>query len=128
LGIEWHLLADGDPKGVEYSNSADGLRGGAPVADRITTIAEPDIEHCLWHGGYSVVYEGAIDTVRRKAMVVAPAGSPEYIKQVIEGAKRSRPDIVYLIIAEASKKTPSVIPKQIELAIATAVRLAEKST
>lgn len=128
LGIEWHLLADGDQKGAEYSNSADGLREGDPVADRITTIAEPDIEHCLWHGGYSVVYENAVDAVRRNAMVVAPAGTPEYIKQVIEAAKRSRPDIVYLVIAEASKTTPPVIPKQIELAIATAIRLAGRST
>ena len=128
LGIEWHLLADGDAKGLEYSNTADGLRGGAPVADRITTIAEPDIEHCLWHGGYSAVYENAVDAVRRKAMVVAPAGTPEYIKQVIEAAKRSKPDIVYLVIAEASKAKPPVIPKQLELAIATAMTLARKST
>ena len=57
LGIEWHLLADGDPAGLSYARKAREMLHGEPDYRHITLLAEPDIEHCLWHHGYAHIYE-----------------------------------------------------------------------
>lgn len=56
LGIEWHVLADGDRAGRTYSNTTRGLTHHEPDEERLTQLAEPDIENCLWNHGYADVY------------------------------------------------------------------------
>lgn len=125
LGIEWHLLADGDPAGVKYAKAADDLRGTDPVADRISRIAEADIEHCLWHHGYHAYYEAAVDAAH-KGNITTKAGDPQYPTETIKAAiaSTSKPQLAYGIIAEIEKKGPVGVPPSLKTAIEVAVSLA----
>jgi putative ATP-dependent endonuclease of OLD family len=125
LGIEWHLLADGDKAGDDYAKTATGLLGGAPAADRITSIAEPDIEHCLWHGGYKSVYENAVDK-NHKAMVKSTPGTAQYPTEVIDAAIRStsKPHLSYAIVAAAAQVGSTALPATLKTGIEAAIKLA----
>ena len=48
LGIEWHLLADGDPAGVKYMTGARSQLRGERERDRLTLLPSQDIEHFLF--------------------------------------------------------------------------------
>jgi len=125
LGIEWHLLADGDTAGKEYSKAARELLGVDLVADRVTSIAEPDIEHCLWHGGYKSIYESVV-TRNHKAMVKSAPKDAQYPTEVITAAiaSTSKPHLSYAIIAEATKAGSPGVPTTVKTSIETAMKLA----
>jgi putative ATP-dependent endonuclease of OLD family len=125
LGIEWHLLADGDKAGKEYVSTADDLRGKDHARDRITQIAETDIEHCLWHWGYNSVYETAVDN-NHKAMVKSAPGSAQYPTEIIDAAIKStsKPHLSYAIIAEAAKAGSPGVPTALKIGIQAAIKLA----
>jgi putative ATP-dependent endonuclease of OLD family len=54
LGIQWFMMADGDPAGNVYVNRADNhLATGESFADRARALTHADIEHKFWHNGYS---------------------------------------------------------------------------
>lgn len=59
LGIEWHLLADGDDAGRHYVRAARSFLAGEPDRERVTGFRERDVEHYLWAAGYARVYEAA---------------------------------------------------------------------
>ncbi|HMN95620.1 MAG TPA: DUF2813 domain-containing protein [Phycisphaerales bacterium] len=56
LGIEWHLLAEGDAAGRTYASAAERLAERDPIERRITPLGARDIEHCLWQHGYADVF------------------------------------------------------------------------
>ena len=56
LGIEWHLVADGDAAGRGYADSARRFIRKAPEGERITLLAARDIEHCFWEAGFEDVF------------------------------------------------------------------------
>ena len=58
LGIEWHLLTDGDEAGAHYAERVRRLSQTVPLDRRLTRLRERDIEHCFWRHGYARVYEG----------------------------------------------------------------------
>ena len=125
LGIEWHLLADGDKAGKDYVNTANGLLDGDPAADRITSIVEPDIEHCLWHGGYKSVYESAVDK-NHKAMVKSAPGTAQYPTEVIKAAIKStsKPHLGYAVAAEVAMANSRGVPAMLKTAIEVVIKLA----
>ncbi len=59
LGIEWHLLADGDDAGRHYVRAARSFLEGEPDRERVTGFRERDVEHHLWGAGYAHVYRSA---------------------------------------------------------------------
>jgi putative ATP-dependent endonuclease of OLD family len=128
LGIEWHLLADGDQAGRGYVRTATALLGSAPTAERITALAESDIEHCLWHGGFQSLYEQAVDS-NHKTMVKSSRGDPQYPTETIEAAVRStsKPHLGYAIINEMAKTGAPGVPTILGSVIETAIQLAGRS-
>lgn len=77
LGIEWHVLVDGDNAGLTYANTARDYLAGVPELQRITALPQKDIEHCLWHHGYNQIYVTAAG--------YAPAQQPPQAKQCVNG-------------------------------------------
>lgn len=128
LGIEWHVLADGDAQGVKYARTAESLRGGNAAADRITQVAEQDIEHCMWHGGYDNVYKSAVDA-NHKAMIVAAQGTAQYATETIRAAERStsKSQLAYAVVAEATRPGSPGVPSSLRTAISAAVELTKRS-
>jgi putative ATP-dependent endonuclease of OLD family len=61
LGIEWHLLADGDDAGRHYVRAARSFLEGVPDRERVTGFRERDVEHHLWGAGYAHVYRSAAE-------------------------------------------------------------------
>lgn len=122
LGIEWHVFADGDPAGQRYATTARGLLGAVPAAQRLTVLAERDIEHAMWAHGYSAVYDSAVGTPQR-ANITALAGTPAHTEQTIRMAisTTSKPHLAIEAV-EAARQTGSPgLPATIQAAITTAV-------
>ena len=125
LGIEWHVLTDGDRAGKDYAGTATSLLGSDKPSDRITTLSEDDIEHCMWNGGYSSVYEGVVDTKHRSA-IKSSKGSSQYVSETIDAAinSTSKPYLAHAVIAEIEKSKPLNIPKALQEVIERAAKLA----
>ena len=119
LGIEWHLLTDGDAAGLSYVDKARSLLRGDPPEDRITALREHDIEHCFYAHGYGAVYQ------RAAGMRVAPRSAAPP-KAVIHRAlqRSSKPYMaLQVILAAAEAGSPGVPPPLLQM-IETCVRLA----
>ncbi len=123
LGIEWHLLADGDEAGHHYVMSARAHLKGRPIEDRITMLEEPDVEHCLFHHGYADIYRtlaGAPPPSRRGRRF------RERPTAVIDRAihARSKPGLALAVLEAANRPDAPGVPWQLRSLIETTVRLA----
>jgi putative ATP-dependent endonuclease of the OLD family len=123
LGIEWHLLADGDEAGHNYVMSARAHLKGRPIEDRITMLEEPDVEHCLFQHGYAHVY-------RTLAGAPMPGGRGRRYRErptaVIHRAihARSKPGLALAVLEAANRPDAPGVPGQFRSLITTVVRLA----
>jgi putative ATP-dependent endonuclease of the OLD family len=123
LGIEWHLLTDGDDAGRGYSACVRAnLRGRAPE-DRLTVLEERDIEHCLYFNGYANLY-------RQAAGGAVPVGKGKRVReratQTIARAihSRSKPGLALAVLEAANQPGSPGVPPPLRRLVETAVRLA----
>ena len=56
LGIEWHLVADGDPAGRKYADRVRALLNDDNERERLTVLPAKDIEHFLFKKGYEPLF------------------------------------------------------------------------
>jgi putative ATP-dependent endonuclease of the OLD family len=123
LGIEWHLLADGDAAGFAYVTSARAHLKGRRIEDRITMLEEPDIEHCLFHHGYADVYRSLagppLTGPRGRRHRERPSG---VIMRAIHA--RSKPGLALAVLEAANRPDAPGVPGQLRSLIETVVRLA----
>lgn len=129
LGIEWHVMADGDPAGAKYVQTAEGLRGTDPAADRVTRLSEPTVEHAMWNAGFAYVYAGEVDAAHRGFITSAP-NTQQHADETIKAAlaSTSKPQMAYAVLEAAAGSAPCGpprIPDQIRSVIETVVRLAK---
>jgi putative ATP-dependent endonuclease of OLD family len=119
LGIEWHLLADGDAAGLSYADKAATLLRGDPPEDRISALREHDIEHCFYQHGYAAVYQRAAG-VRVSPRHTMPA------KGVVHRALQrwSKPYMALQVLLAASEPGAPGVPPPLRQMIETCVRLA----
>jgi putative ATP-dependent endonuclease of the OLD family len=123
LGIEWHLLTDGDEAGHSYVATAKTFLQGRPFDDRITMLEERDIEHCLYFNGYADLYRRAAGaavpgTKGRKARERAT----NTIARAIHA--RSKPGLALAVLEAANQPGSPGVPPPIKGMIETAVALA----
>ena len=124
LGIEWHLLADGDQAGRNYARTARENAGAGGSRDRVTLLQEQDMEHCFWRHGYA-------DVLRQLAYPQATSISPAAQRQsspksVIKRAidRYSKPFLAVLLLDALIDRGPAGVPPPLRNAIETCVRLA----
>jgi putative ATP-dependent endonuclease of the OLD family len=119
LGIEWHLLTDGDAAGLSYVEKARALLRGDPPEERITALREHDIEHCFYQHGYAAAYQ------RAAGMRVSPR-SKVPPKAVIHRALQrwSKPYMALQVILAASEPGSPGVPPPLRGMMDTCVRLA----
>jgi putative ATP-dependent endonuclease of OLD family len=122
LGIEWHVLVDGDQAGQQYATTARGFLGTTPEAKRLTLLAEKDIEHAMWSHGYSSVYLSAVGAPQR-ANITASVGTPAHVEQIIRMAisSSSKPHLAIAAVEAARQDGSPGLPSTIQTAITTAV-------
>jgi putative ATP-dependent endonuclease of the OLD family len=123
LGIEWHLLADGDAAGFAYVTAARAHLKGRPIEDRITMLEEADIEHCLFRHGYADVYRSLagppVPGPRGRRYRERPSG---VIMRAIHA--RSKPGLALAVLEAANRPDAPGVPGQLRSLIETAARLA----
>lgn len=116
LGIEWHLLADGDPAGQSYADAARSYIGGGDPAKRLTLLAEKDIERCFWAYGYDDIYKKHSGLKGSQLERLSP-------RKIIKAAvrRRSKPflalSIVEAIASTSSRGMPPPLRNMIEICI-----------
>ena len=122
LGIQWHLLADGDRAGQDYARSAGQHAGEGGLRDRVTLLREADIEACFWRHGYADVFRKAAYPTSAEQHANAPA------KVVIQRAiqRHSKPFLAVLLLDAVIDRGPGGVPPPLRKAIETCVRLARQ--
>jgi putative ATP-dependent endonuclease of OLD family len=116
LGIEWHVLADGDRAGGLYADAARGLLQGDQETRRLSALGDRDIEHCFWRHGYAGAFE-------RLAGLAAGAHLPpgRVIHKAIE--RRSKPGVAFELLAAVAEPGSPGVPPALRRAIETCVAL-----
>ncbi len=127
LGIQWHLLTDGDTQGQRNRDNARSFLGSRPEADHITMIPEPDLEHHFWTEGYMSVYENTASPRDKKQHVTAPKGTSDYVTQTVKAAIATaggKPPLALAVLTEVLKSGPNGVPGSICTAVNKAATLA----
>lgn len=124
LGIEWHLLAEGDMAGDSYSEMAERFIDGESREERITPLSAASIELCLWRHGYADVY--------RKAAGIKGHGrrnERENPGRVIAAAIKmwSKPRLAVAIIDAMRDPDGPGVPEPLRRAIARVGELSRRS-
>lgn len=123
LGIEWHLLADGDTQGNQDTSRAVALLNGAIPSDRVTQLKEPYIEHTLWHAGYSSLYEQAL--VAGRPLTSKP-GDPGYPEEVLGQLKKKKTALAVAVADALVSATSPGLPPVISTMLATVATVARR--
>lgn len=119
LGIEWHVLADGDRAGSAYAALTRALLQGEDEARRLTLLRERDIEHCFWRHGHARVFE-RLAGVRSGAGVAAG----RVIGKAID--RRSKPGVAFELLAAVAAPGSAGAPPPLRRAIETCVALSRR--
>lgn len=124
LGIEWHLLVDGDHAGHSYAATAASYIGRAHRDDRITILSEDDIEHCMWYSGYDWVYRNVAGEMPRPPRSRYHKHEHEKPRAVIERAirKTSKPFMALAVLEAISEDR--FVPEELQEVIEKTTRLA----
>ncbi len=122
LGIEWHLLSDGDEAGFHYREMARPYFDPEEQPRRITILAERDIEHCFYQHGYAHIYRKAAFPNAK----TQPKSNPKAtILQAV--GRTSKPFLALQVLEAAAEAGPSRVPAVLRRAIETAIDLARHS-
>lgn len=103
LGIEWHLVADGDLAGKKYAETVRNLLGADTERHRLTVLPNRDIEHFLFHNGYEPLF-------RRLANM--PENNPASPKKIIMRAlkRHAKPDVALAMVEYTAEDQIDDIP------------------
>lgn len=103
LGIEWHLVADGDMAGKKYADTVRHLLGADAERHRLTLLPNRDIEHFLFFNGYEPLF-------RRLANI--PHDSPVSPKKIIMRAlkRHAKPDVALAMVEYTDEENVEEIP------------------
>jgi putative ATP-dependent endonuclease of OLD family len=117
LGIEWHVLADGDRAGEAYAGLARSLVRGEDESLRLSVLGDRDIEHCFWRHGHARVFQ----------RLAGPGPDPHAPpRRLIEKAidRRSKPGVAFELLASVAEPGSAGPPPPLRRAIETCVALA----
>ena len=105
LGIEWHVLVDGDEAGKKYAATVRGLLNDDKMLERdhLTALPAMDMEHFMYRQGFDDVYH-------RVAQL--PINIPMNMRRVITKAihRSSKPDLAIEVAMEAGRRGVDAIP------------------
>ena len=105
MGIEWHVLVDGDEAGKKYAATviSNVEKYDDTLRYRLTALPSQDIEHFLYRGGFEDVY-------RRNAAL--PDTLPMSPRRIIDKAihRTSKPDLAIDVALAASQRGVGSIP------------------
>ena len=105
MGIQWHVLVDGDEAGKKYAATVRGLLNNDRELERdhLTSLPALDMEHFMYRQGFDDVYH-------RVAQI--PDNVPMNMRRVItKGIHRSsKPDLAIEVAMEAGRRGVDAVP------------------
>ncbi|MBY6255633.1 ATP-dependent endonuclease [Phytobacter diazotrophicus] len=105
MGIEWHVLVDGDEAGKKYAATVRGLLNEErdQVREHLTELPALDMEHFMFREGFDDVY-------RRVAQL--PENVPMNMRRIIIKAihRSSKPDLAIEVAMEAGRRGVESVP------------------
>ncbi len=105
MGIEWHVLVDGDEAGKKYAATVRSLVNNNSEEERVHLTALPamDMEHFMYREGFA-------DVFHRIAQL--PENVPMNMRRVIAKAihRSSKPDIAIEVALEAGRRGIDAVP------------------
>ncbi len=105
MGIEWHVLVDGDEAGKKYAATVRSLLNNDREAERehLTTLPALDMEHFMYRQGFS-------DVFHRVAQI--PENVPMNLRKIISKAihRSSKPDLAIEVAMEAGRRGVESVP------------------
>ncbi|WP_058913175.1 ATP-dependent endonuclease [Entomohabitans teleogrylli] len=105
MGIQWHVLVDGDEAGKKYAATVRGLLDNDRQMEKehLTALPALDMEHFMYRQGFSDVYH-------RVAQI--PEDVPMNMRRVITKAvhRSSKPDLAIEVAMEASRRGTNAVP------------------
>ncbi|MEX9868652.1 DUF2813 domain-containing protein [Providencia huaxiensis] len=109
MGIEWHVLTDGDEAGRKYAATATHYahKINSSNRDRLTMLPAPDMEHFLYREGFKSLYHEIADI---------PDNAKVSTRRVILKAisRTSKPDLALATVNRAAELGPDSIPLQLK--------------
>jgi putative ATP-dependent endonuclease of the OLD family len=122
LGLEWHLLADGDRAGQTYAEAARAFCAPGEEQRRISVLQDKDIEHCFWRCGYADVFRQAAYPASARTIRL-PA--KEVIARAVQ--RRSKPFMAVELLEAVAQRGVDGVPPPLRAAIETCVQLARNA-
>ncbi|EIY5053768.1 TPA: ATP-dependent endonuclease [Klebsiella variicola subsp. variicola] len=105
MGIQWHVLVDGDEAGKKYAATVLGLLNNDRELERdhLTSLPALDMEHFMYRQGFDDVYH-------RVAQI--PDNVPMNMRRVITKAihRSSKPDLAIEVAMEAGRRGVDAVP------------------
>lgn len=104
MGIEWHVLTDGDSAGKKYADTVTSLLDeNESVSERLTMLPHKDIEHFFYFSGFDKVF-----------MTLSRWNSANYLspsKVISLAIKRtSKPDLALALAEDIEQRGKQHIP------------------
>ncbi|WP_052284329.1 ATP-dependent endonuclease [Kluyvera genomosp. 1] len=119
MGIEWHVLVDGDEAGKKYAATVRGVLNNDRELERhhLTTLPALDMEHFMYKQGFANVYH-------RVAQI--PENVPMNMRRVITKAihRSSKPDLAIEVAMEAGRRGLEAVPPLLKKMFSRVVWLA----
>jgi putative ATP-dependent endonuclease of the OLD family len=123
MGIQWHVLTDGDNAGKNYVETVKLLLpASVSTTEHLTILPAKDIENFLFHHGFSHIYK------------MAAFGSTEYVElsisQIIQKAihKTSKPDLAVAVCEDAEQRGNQTIPTLFKQLFAKVLKLSRSAS
>ncbi|HED1982315.1 TPA: ATP-dependent endonuclease [Klebsiella pneumoniae] len=105
MGIQWHVLVDGDEAGKKYAATVRGLLNNDRELERdhLTSLPALDMEHFMYRQGFDDVYH-------RVAQI--PDNVPMNMRRVITKAihRSSKSDLAIEVAMEAGRRGVDAVP------------------
>jgi putative ATP-dependent endonuclease of OLD family len=121
LGIDWHVVTDGDSAGKKYAAAARAQLGHDQTRHRLTELPDRDIEHFLYAHGFEIFF---------KDMAKIPHDHPIPAKKVVTRVlkKYAKPDLALAIVSYCEQKGMTHIPVLLRWTIKRIVTMAKGNT
>ncbi|MEH0834944.1 ATP-dependent endonuclease [Pectobacterium cacticida] len=105
MGIEWHVLVDGDDAGKKYAATAKSLLAeqGESERDHLTVLPAADMEHYMYREGFSHVYHRTAQLPEK-----VPLSMHKIIIKAIQ--RSSKPDLAIDVAMDATVRGREAIP------------------
>lgn len=111
LGINFHVLADGDEAGNKYADTTRAFIGKKKPEKYLTVLPHKDIEHYLYANGYEKTFKTASGFVSGKFFQKKSSSMDKIIDAAIR--KKSKPGLALLLVDAIQKKGFGGIPKEL---------------